>query len=505
MNSSRRSFFHGFLLSLFILVFIGEDSSLGERGFNLGPLLDIETNKTKETQEVEALGPFISSKKSDTRFEYGFHPLFYVVEDEEKDSTEFDFIYPLATYDRRGNDRRFQFLFYIFFYETVETRSGFQENEFHLFPFLFGKNAEDRNNSYLAFFPVYGNLKNKFSRDEINFLFFPLFLRTKKNEAINYTFLWPFFGYYTGGGQKGFRFWPLFGYRKKEGSFEEKFALWPIFASKNRIFYGEETRSLSILPFYSIVESSERTQTTYLWPFFNHLVDKRRGIERWDVPWPLINFTRSEEGRQGGKEETRIFPFFASEQEGKDEEGFILWPLYRYSTATFEDYRRKRNTILFFLYSDIKEEPVIEGGRSGRRIDSWPLFSYKRDREGNLSFNFLSILEPFLAYNEGIERNYSSFWRFFQWKGYSNGRRTSSFLWNMFKTESGKEGIKIDFQPIIPIFSYKDWEDESKFYFLGGLFGYRSDPNKKTIKLFYIPINVSSQDNTTEKEVRKYE
>jgi hypothetical protein len=228
-------------------------------------------------------------------------------------------------------------------------------------------------------------------------------------------------------------------------------------------------------------------------------VDKKKGIERWDVPWPFFNFTRGKE-----EEETRIFPLYSSEKSEKDEEGFFLWPLYRYDRGTFEDYKRTRNSVLFILYSDIKEEPIIEGGRSGRRIDFWPLFSYKRDREGNLSFNFLSILEPFLSYNEGIERNYSSFWRLYQWKRYNDGRKTSSFLWNMFKSESGKEGIKINLQPIIPIFSYKDWEDESKIYFLGGLFGYKSDHYKKTIKLFYIPINISSQENTDE-EVRKDE
>ena len=489
-----------FYASLFILIFIGEYPCSGEEGFSLGPLFDSDQDKTQKTQQVDALGPFITSKKSDTRFEYGFHPLFYLVEDTEKDSTEFDFLYPLATYDRRVNDRRFQFIFYLLFYETVQTRSGFIENEFHLFPFIFAKNAEDKNNSYFALFPVYGNLKNKFSRDEINFFLFPLFLRTTKNEATNYSFLWPFFGYYTGGGQKGFRFWPLFGYRKKEGSFEEKFALWPIFASKRRVFYGGEIRSLSVLPFYSVVESYQRSQTTYLWPFFNHLVDKRRGIERWDVPWPLLNFTRGKE-----EEETRIFPFYGSEKSGRDQEGFFLWPLYRYDRGTFEDHKRTRNSVLFILYSDIKEEPIIEGGRSGRRIDFWPLFTYKRDREGNANFHFLSIFEPFLSNNEGIERNYSSIWRLYQWKRYKDGRKTSTFLWNMFKSESGKEGFKMNFQPIIPVFSYKYWEGESKVYFLGGLFGYNSDPYKKTIKLFYIPINISSQENTTEEEVRKDE
>lgn len=217
-------------------------------------------------------------------------------------------------------------------------------------------------------------------------------------------------------------------------------------------------------------------------------MDKRKGIERWDVPWPLINFTRGE------KEENRVFPFYASEIDGDDEEGFFLWPLYRFNKTTLEDYKRTRKTILLFLYSDIKEEPIIEGGRNARRIDLWPLFSYKRDEEGNRSFHLLSILEPFLPNNEGIERNYSSFWRLFEWKKYKDGRSVSSFLWNSFRRETDEEKTEVEVKPIIPIFSYKDWREGSKVYIFGGLLGYKSDSNKKTFKFLFIPINVSSKD-----------
>src|SRR4030066_340570 len=140
---------------------------------------------------------------------------------------------------------------------------------------------------------------------------------------------------------------------------------------------------------------------------------------------------------------------------------------------------------------------TLQEERRRKKQESSP---FMQVREGNANFHFLSIFEPFLSNNEGIERNYSSFWRLYQWKRYNDGRKTSCFLWNVFKSESGKEGIKINLQPIIPIFSYKDWEDESKIYFLGGLFGYKSDNYKKTIKLFYIPINISSQENTDEED-----
>ncbi len=484
-----------FFLSKFLFLVFNTSPSFSEEDFGLGPLFNVEQDKSQESREIDALGPFITSKRDKNSSEFGFRPFFYMVEDREKDSTELDFLYPLATYDRREEDRRFQFLIYLLSYESNQKPSGFQEKEFTLFPFIFTKSAEEKEKSYFALFPVYGRIKDKFLRDEINFFLFPLFLQTKKGEATNYSFLWPFFGYYTGNGQEGFRLWPLFGYRKVVGEngrsplLDEKFALWPIYLSRQITFHGEEIRFFSIFPLYSGFESPDRTQDTYLWPLFNRIVDKRKGIERWDVPWPIINFTR------GKKQENRVFPFYASEIDGKDEEGFFLWPLYRYYNITLEDHRRTRKTILLFLYSDIKEEPIIEGGRDGRRIDLWPLFSYERDAEGNRSFHLLSILEPFLSNNEGIERNYSSFWRLYEWERDSEGREVSSFLWNTYRREVGKEGIKVHVRPIIPIISYnKEWERKTKFDFLGGLFGYSSTLDKNTIKFLFIPINISSKD-----------
>jgi hypothetical protein len=62
----------------------------------------------------------------------------------------------------------------------------------------------------------------------------------------------------------------------------------------------------------------------------------------------------------------------------------------------------------------------------------------------------------------------------YEWKKDKDGRVVSSFLWNTFRAEAEK--------------------DAKKVYFLGGLFGYKSDSHKKTIKLFYFPINISSQN-----------
>jgi len=498
MSRGSIAFICSFFIPAFLLLIISVKPAFGEEVFSLGPLFYMERDKTQRSQEIDALGPFITSKRDKEGSEFGFHPFFYLSEDKEKDSTEFDFLYPIATYDRGEGDRSFQFLLYLLSYESHLKPSGFREKEFTLFPFIFTKRAEKKEDGYFALFPIYGGLRNKFARDEIDFFLFPLFLRTNSGEATNYSFLWPFFGYYTGGGQEGFRLWPLFGYRKKVGAngrsplLDEKFVLWPFYVSRRQVVYGKERRSFMIFPFYSTFKSPERTESMYLWPLFNRLVDKEKGIERWDAPWPLINFTR------GAKKENRVFPLYAAEVDGNDEEGFFLWPLYRYYKVTLEDYIRTRKTILLFLYSDIKEKPIIEGGRDQRRIDVWPLFSYKRDAGGNRSFHLLSFLEPFFSDNEGVERNYSSFWRLYEWKKYNDGRSVSSFLWNTYRMEKSREELKVDFKPIIPIFSYRDWNGGSKVYFLGGLFGYRSDFHKKTIKLLFFPVNISSKDKANE-------
>jgi len=491
-----------FALSIFFIL-IGASNSDGEDELNLGPLLTIEKDGASGSSELNALGPFFTSRQFNQRREYGLRPLFYYMNDDEKDSSEFDFLYPISTYDRRDGDWRFQFLIHLLYLESKKNRTGYRETEFNLFPFFFIKSAENKDDSHFAFFPLFGKLKNKFYRDEITFVLFPLFLQTKDGEEINQSFLWPFFGFYKGGGQRGFKIWPLFGYRKKENKLDDKFALWPIFISRRMMFYGEERKSFSIFPLYSISETPERTNKTLFWPFFNYQEDRKKGTTRWDAPWPFISFTR------GNNEGNRVFPFFSfyegsrggsilpsesREEEPVDSDGFILWPLYRYSFITLEDYRRRSISVLLILYKDIYDEPIVEGGKSGRRVSLWPLFSYERDSDGNRKFEFLSLIEPLISGSESLERNYSPLWQVLEWKRYKDGRSVSSILWNTIRTERNSRGATLRVQPIIPILSIKRYENESRVHFFGGLFGYQEDAFKRSIKLFFIPIKIYSKN-----------
>ncbi|MGH7808562.1 MAG: hypothetical protein ACRENT_10775, partial [Thermodesulfobacteriota bacterium] len=69
-----------FICGWFLLI-LSPNPSFGDEDFGLGPLFHIDRDKAQESQEIDALGPFITSKKDRNRSEFGFRPLFYMVGD----------------------------------------------------------------------------------------------------------------------------------------------------------------------------------------------------------------------------------------------------------------------------------------------------------------------------------------------------------------------------------------------------------------------------------------
>ncbi len=453
---------------------------------NLGPLLYIDRDRETGAKSIDALGPFFSYKKTPDTMEYGFRPIFYNYRNYAKDRTGFDFLYPLVTHRSFEGDTKFQFLEYLFYYSSDLRPSGFREYSYMLFPLIFGRKDEDPQESYFAFFPLYGNMRHKFGKDEINFALFPLYLRTKKEGVTNTNVLWPFFGAYSGGGAGGGRFWPLFGYREKEDDFEDEFALWPVYMHRERDFYGEKLSSTALMPFYYGTDSPGRKQRTYLWPFITTIDDENIDVRRWDIPWPLITFSR------GSVHTNRVFPFYSMRKEKDYETGFLMWPLWGHKKYIFKDYVRTKNTFALFIYKEITDTPTNERGKSGKAVHLWPLFSYTTTPEGDSYFHLLSFIETFLADNPPRERNWSPFWHFVEWRMDAEGNQKSSIFWNTIRTERTKDSVKFELRPIIPVLSFEKSEEVSKCYLLGGLFGYKITPGKKTLRILFIPVNISS-------------
>jgi hypothetical protein len=426
------------------------------------------------------------------------------------DSAEFDFLYPLVTYDRYGAEYRFQILQLLSF-SGGEDQAAQGVDRFTVFPIYFQQRSPNSNENYTALFPIYGKLRNRLFRAEMDFVLWPLFVKTKRKpgagtvgaeeflslgnrwaqsrrgDITTYNFLAPIFHLRYGDGLRGWQAWPLAGHELKTittrtnawgdtetvPGYERSFVLWPIWSSATRnTGTTNQSEMHSLLPLYSRFRSPQRDSTTYLWPFGLTLTDDRaRRYEEVNLLWPVFSYARGE-----GKTTTRVWPLFGFSHNEVLERNFVLWPLYRYSRTHSEPLDRQRTQILFFLYSDKQEENTLTG-KAGRRVDCWPLFTHKRDRQGNTSLQVLSVMEPIFPASKSIERNYSQLWSV--WRSENNvqsGATSQSLLWNLYSNRKNAEGVR-------------------KTSFLFGLFQRTTSSNGSGLRLFYIPVKRLPQES----------
>ena len=465
----------GLYLTIFLYVMcscpaFAEDATL----HTFWPVLDYRASESADYRNINMLGPFLKHETKGNETEYALRPLFYRATDNEYLS-ETDVLYPLFGHRRDRDFRSFHILRLLSF-DFGERETG-SRSRFYLFPFLFY--GKEEQGTYKAFFPFGGTLYNWFGRDSISFTLFPLYSRTQRGTRQIDNVLWPFFARISGENETGFKFWPVYGHSRKTGVYRKTFFLWPIFFSYSTGLDSDnpvETRAA--LPFYFSKQSPKRKYRSVIWPFFSRTDDYSRGYTSWDFPWPLFRITRGEKHHGN-----RFLPFFADETMDAKRSRWYVWPIYKIEELSTELVERRRDRVLFFLYSDTKESKW-ETGASLRRIHFWPLFGYER-RNGVSHFHILSILEPFFPQNESIARLWAPLWRVYQQKWDQKGNRAVSFLWNLYWSEH--QGDRRAWE-LFPLFEYRrESSDNVKFRFLKGLINYQRDGENKHLKLFYLP------------------
>src|SRR5262245_21500043 len=91
---------------LIICCLLALDIPANADGPHAGPLLDRFPLTLAPGQRTEVLGPLFYSETNDTQKTWAFPPLMAHVKDPVTDFTEFDFLYPILTYDRYGPEYR---------------------------------------------------------------------------------------------------------------------------------------------------------------------------------------------------------------------------------------------------------------------------------------------------------------------------------------------------------------------------------------------------------------
>lgn len=426
---------------------------------------------------TEAAGPLFYSEEKDTRKSWALPPLFSDTADSAIDSHEYDFGYPVITYRRYGLERRWQFI-QIFSFAGGQNGEEQKATRLTVFPVYFKQRSEESGQDYTAIFPLYGHLKNRIFRDDIFFVMFPGYSETRKADIVTDNYAYPFVHVRHGDGLKGWQVWPFYGREHKDVTIKTNgfgdavtipghdswFAAWPFVLDE---VSGIGTDNLShqhaVLFVYGYERSIKRDSTSVIWPFFTHIIDREKKYEERDMPWPLIEFARGE-----GKTTSRVWPFFSQAHNQYLESDWYLWPVYKFNRVHADPADRSRMRILLFLYSNVIQKNT-ETGQSERRADLWPLYTYKRDYNGNTRLQLFAPLEPILPNNRSIERDYSPVWSV--WRSERNaktGATSQSLLWNLYRRQTTP--------------------DSKKCSLLFGLFQYQSGTAGKRMRLFYIPV-----------------
>jgi len=445
---------------------------------SFGPLFDRSALTLSIGTRTELFGPFMSRELAESGSSITFSPLFTYHSDLGADAKELSVVYPILSHKRFGAEYRFQFL-QAFSFAGGASSQGQTNSRFTLFPFYFQQRSSDSNRNYTAVVPLFGHLENRLFRDEVDFVLLPLYLKTRKRDVTTANYLFPFFHRRQGDGLAGWQLWPLVGMEhkavtartnavgdiEKVGGHDKTFFLWPFYFN-NKLGLGTENPETQrlLLPLFSAQRSPRRDSTTYFWPLgFTYTHDREKQYREWDAPWPLVVFARGE-----GKTANRIWPLFSQARNATLESDFYLWPLYKSDRANSSPLDRRRTRLLLFLYSDLTERNTSTG-TALERTDLWPLFTARRDHNGNERLQMFSLIEPLLPASKTVERLYSPLWSVWRSeKNRSTGAASQSFLWNLYRRE------------ITPT--------SKKCSLLFGLFHYQSDPNGTRVRLFYVPI-----------------
>lgn len=424
-------------------------------GADLGFLYDEFELTLHEGRRIEILGPLFSWEQRESSCQWAVHPFFSIQQTPEVERCEWDALYPALTYNRTGKEYRLQFFQWLSL-SGGQDQAERQTRRVTLFPLFFYQDSEIPEEDYVALFPLHGRLQRRFFRDEIEFTLFPLYSRTRKRDVVTRNYLYPVFHWRTGDNLRGWQVWPLLGHEHKGltyrtnlfdevqpvGGHEKWFALWPLFFhSETGLGTDNPVREHALLPLYSVYRSPQRDLTALLWPIgFTFTADRAQGYRQWGLPWPFVVWARGE-----GRHTDRLWPLFGSTTTSNRQSSFYLWPVYRRNRLAAPPMERERTRILFFLYSDIIERD-LDSEAHRRRQDLWPLFTRSRDLEGRERWQVLSLLEPLLPGNRGIERNYSPLWSLCRVEhNPARGTSSTSVLWNLYRAEKTPADKKVAF------------------------------------------------------------
>ena len=232
-------------------------------------------------------------------------------------------------------------------------------------------------------FPLYGWLNID---SEKTLWLFPPFIRFTRGDERNIIYApWPFYQRVTGEDVYKHYIWPVWG-RKKVGTVDRSFYLWPIFWTDTDTSPGAITDRFLMVPFFShTVVRSDKPE--------NSPKSERPALSRRHKLWPLYSYRR--EGLASRFRMIELWPF--AEAPSVERNWAPFWSIYtRHVNGDQSD-----SEVLWGLYRDHRRSDEY------RYISLFPIFDYKRDDTVDPPERSWNILKGLFGYErKGSKKRY---------------------------------------------------------------------------------------------------
>jgi hypothetical protein len=448
---------------------------------DLGPIYARMETVTGE-KRVTAAGPFFETVEG-PRGEYywGLRPLYAHVRDPERNRTRNYFLWPIASTASYLNEFKYRCLIV---YGRIGL-PGYKDSpayRFTIFPFYWQSRGHD-GRSAVALFPIGGRIQNFIWYKTIDFALFPLWVRWQSQDVVSQNFLWPFFSRTTSREDDDIsrrRFFPFYMRSYKEGYYNKKSVMWPIWNYARYMSEGSKGYAWILFPLYGQMNREGQKGFWLAPPFFRF--QWGTGGRRIFCPWPFVQYDNTKYMKK-----FYLWPLFGTRTVGPLCNRFFLWPLIWDRTIDFKDKKVRVFQFVPFVVWDRmykKNEDGSLGEITMRRSKIWPLFSYRRD--GDVRQTRVLELWPFRE-DLGVAQTWAPLWTLFSHTVVNDVGYDTEVLWGLYRNQ--RRGKERRTNQLFPLYDYERDENlkggTKKWSFLKGLIGYKREHGIRRYRLLY--------------------
>ena len=400
---------------------------------------DIEAEKARIGGRTESnwnFGPFFQYRRAapgPSSF-WAVRPFYSQVGAPASDTFACDVLWPLGTYHDHNNADWWRVLI-----AYGDARKDDPTWSFNVFPFWFS-GCDRKDDGYWGFFPFYGHHPHFFFMDDWDFILWPIWQAYSVKNVRSRAVLWPFVTW-RDDPRAGVGVWPFWGTTRQRES-DHGYCLWPV-ATWAGYDADRDTSgagwSWMFWPIYGQIRRERESQDLLLPPFFSYA--RTDSATRWRVPWPLVEVLHSSVRDRISVwplwEWVRSYPY-ASGKERKPEERTwrIGWQLVESSHLESDRTSEDRFNFFPFWTSESRyakgKDGTLKETSSYMRV--WPFWSC--ETKGGRSHHRVLELMP-IRHTEGIDRNWSPFWTFWESRDRKDGRTRHSIFWSFITWHTG--------------------------------------------------------------------